>query len=158
MNTGIYGGSFTQNSMKLSLLRTPVYACHPIGTLNDNGDVIYRSYAPHDRYSEHMDMGEREFSFRITTEEPIACAAQIFNEKPRALSFYPSGEGVRADSSIVISNPNVLLSSLRKQDNKWKMTLYNAQDVACQVKVTLVKNNRTLSLHMEKHEMRMLEI
>ena len=58
INKGIYGGSFTNSTIKLSLLRTPIYAAHPIEE---------RQIAPHDRFIKHIDMGERSFSFRITT-------------------------------------------------------------------------------------------
>ena len=86
INRGIYGGSFTKSTIKLSLLRTPIYAAHPIEE---------RPIAPHNRFTKHIDMGERSFSFRITTESDIARAAQIYNEQPQLLSFFPSGEGER---------------------------------------------------------------
>ena len=38
-------------------------------------------------------MGERQFSFRITTEKNIDREAQVYNETPYLMSFFPSGEG-----------------------------------------------------------------
>lgn len=149
VNKGIYGGSFTEKTIKLSLLRTPIYAAHPIGE---------RQIAPHDRFIKHMDMGERNFSFRITTEENVAREAQIYNEQPQLLSFFPSGEGEKKGARAVIDNPEVLLSSLKRKDDKYIITLYNASDEENDACLTLPFLDKKMNLHFVKHEIKIIEI
>ena len=119
VNNGIYGGSFSENSIKLSLLRTPVYSAHPI---------YDRQIAPHNRFLDHIDMGERTFNFKLTTFEDNERKAQIFNEEPQIISFFPSGLGNAKSVSAKIDNPSVLLSSIRKSGEGYVATLYNSSD------------------------------
>lgn len=143
INRGTYGGSFTNSSIKLSLLRTPVYSAHPIRQ---------KQIAPHDKFLKHIDMGEREFSFRITIDSDIARQAQIYNEEPYLLSFFPSGAGTPADSVIHLDNPNVILSSIRKKDNDYELTLYNASDENSVAHISFA--NKNLKLDFIKHELK----
>ncbi len=147
VNNGIYGGSFTDSSIKLSLLRTPIYAAHPIGKLQ---------IAPHDRFIRHIDMGERHFSFRITTEKNIARQAQIYNEAPELMSFFPSGEGEKKNSVITIDNPEVILSSCRIHGDQYELHLYNAADHDNDAKVTILNSNT--ELHFRKHELKIVNV
>ena len=147
INGGTYGGSFTESSISLSLLRTPVYAGHPIGK---------RQLAPHDKYLDHIDMGERSFSFRITTDENIAREAQIFGEAPETLSFFPDGCGERAESFITVDNPKIILSSIRRGGEKTELTLYNATDLAQSAKIGL--QGKELCLDFKKHEIKFVEM
>ncbi|MBR1970553.1 MAG: alpha-mannosidase [Clostridia bacterium] len=148
VNRGIYGGSFTQSSIKLSLLRTPIYAAHPIEK---------RQIAPHNRFTKHIDMGERSFNFRITSEKDIAREAQIYNEQPQVLSFFPSGEGERKNSVISIDNPEIILSSVKKKDGKYVLTLYNATDKENGAQVLLIKENRKINVSLGKYELKQIE-
>lgn len=143
VNRGIYGGSFTDSSIKLSLLRTPIYSAHPI---ND------RQRAPHNRYVNHIDMGERSFSFRITTEKNIEREAQIFNESPYLMSFFPSGTGEKKESAVLIDNPEVILSSVRKNKNGFELTLHNFAEHENAAVVTF--GDKKLDLHFGKYELK----
>ncbi|MBE7024767.1 MAG: alpha-mannosidase [Ruminococcaceae bacterium] len=159
LNEGTYGGSFTENCMKLSLLRTPVYSAHPIGTLDADGEVRWkREYAPRDRFIDRIDTGKREFSFRLTAEENPSCAAQVFNEKPRALSFFPSGDGEKQESGIFIDNQDILLSSVRKKGDKFELTVYNSRDTDTEAVISFVKQNQKIKLAFVKHELKILEV
>jgi len=149
VNKGIYGGSFTESSIKLSLLRTPIYAAHPIED---------RQIAPHDRFIKHMDMGERCFSFRITTEKNIAREAQIYNEQPMLLSFFPSGDGEKKGSRVILDNPEVVMSSVKKRNGKYEITLYNASDYENDARLCVPVLKKELSLHFRKHEIKTIEI
>ena len=149
VNKGIYGGSFTPSAIKLSLLRTPTYATHPIEQ---------RQLAPHDRFINHIDMGERQFSFRITTEEHIEREAQIYNEAPQLLSFFPSGEGERKDRVIQIDNPEVMLSSFKKCRNGYELVLHNFSEKANEAQVWIPALEKTLELHFGKYELKTVQI
>lgn len=113
LNRGTYGGSFTDRTMKLSLLRTVTYSCHPIP---DGGFGSLRKLAPGSRMNDHVDMGERKFSYRITTAKNIDRQAQIFNEAPRTLSFFPGGSGEDMGSAVTVDAPEIVLSSVRDRE------------------------------------------
>lgn len=144
VNRGIYGGSFTRNTINLSLLRTPMYSAHPINQ---------RQIAPHDRFIKHIDMGERQFSFRITTEQNIAREAQIYNEAPQLLSFFPSGNGMKKESIVTIDNPNIILSSCKKGGDNYELTLFNTLDSEVDAKITLHLQNQEEKLHFLNYEL-----
>lgn len=75
----------------------------------------------------HIDMGERDFSFRLlVNEEFIDFEAEKFNQKPYVLSFFPSGLGEKRENPLVINNKNIILSALKKEDNGTLIRLYNS--------------------------------
>ena len=143
LNKGTYGGSFTNSTIKLSLLRTPIYSAHPI-----NG----RQIAPHDRFTKHIDLGERRFSFRITTEENVARAAQIYNEEPWLMSFFPSGEGEQKGSVITVDNPEIILSSFKKKNEGYELNLYNVSDKENDAEIIVM--GKKINLHFGRHELK----
>ncbi|MBQ6901814.1 MAG: alpha-mannosidase [Oscillospiraceae bacterium] len=149
VNKGIYGGSFTNSTIKLSLLRTPIYSAHPIGN---------RQIAPHNRFIKHIDMGERKFSFRITPESDIARQAQIYNEEPQLLSFFPSGDGSKSSSVIAIDNPHIILSSFKKKNNKYELTLFNASPRENTAEISLLKYNKNIKIEFKKYEIKQIQI
>lgn len=149
INNGTYGGSFSESEMRLSLLRTPVYSAHPIRD---------RQIAPHDRMHSHIDMGERQFSFRITTEDNIERESLLFNEAPRLLSFFPSGDGERKGKVMEIDNPNVILSSLRKSDTGYTLTLHNFSPEEQDAVINIYALGKEIPLHFGKYELKIFDI
>ena len=147
INNGTYGGFFSESTINISLLRTPIYAAHPIEG---------RQLAPHDRYLRHVDIGERFMSFRLTTDKDVARMAQVFNETPFAMSFFPSGEGDASGSLIEIDNPEVLLSSVKTVGDKYRLTLYNASDSNNDAVVKVM--GKSMNLSFTKHELKFIEI
>lgn len=121
LNHGTYGGSCRDNTMDISLLRTPVYSAHPIED---------RPIADSDCNHEHIDMGEREFSYRLTTEiDYVDALAEEYNQPLYALSFFPSGDGVKNDTRLEIDNHYLILSRYaRNDDNKKYVRIYNSSD------------------------------
>ena len=121
LNRGTYGGSCKGNELGISLLRTPVYSAHPI---------YDRPIAETDYSHEHIDMGEREFEYRLTTDinNPDA-QAEIYNQPVYALSFFPSGTGVRPETSVEITNKNFILTRYdRGENNALTLRIYNASE------------------------------
>lgn len=149
VNRGIYGGSFTRNSVKLSLLRTPIYAAHPIEK---------RQIAPHNRLVKHMDMGEREFSFRITTEKNIAKEAQVYNEAPQLLSFFPSGGGCERSSVVTLDHPDIILSSVKKKGEGYELVLFNTSEQERDAELNLIAEGEKMQLHFGKYELKIMTV
>lgn len=87
-NDCIYGSCVKDGALSLSLIRSAAYCAHPI---------FDRPLVPQDRYMPHMDLGESLFEFVIKcgrledVEDMIPRIADVLNEKPYALSYFPSG-------------------------------------------------------------------
>ncbi len=148
INRGIYGGSFENGAMKISLLRTPVYSAHPI---------LDREIAPKNRYIHHIDMGERHFSLRLTPYENIDAKALCYNEQPQILSFFPSGEGEPSASSVLCSSKDVLVSSYKQTQHGFFLHMFNASDKAQDANISIPKLGICESLHFDKFELKLLK-
>ncbi len=120
INKGTYGGSVDGNMLNISLLRTPVNSAHPIAD---------RPLADSDRSHDRIDIGERDFEFRITADTScIDMQAETFNQPVIALSFFPSGTKEKRDTAVEISNPDVILSRFCNDTDGLKIRLYNSAD------------------------------
>lgn len=88
---------------------------------------------PDDRFTPHMEMGERTYEFRLLAgeraqvEHRMAEIAAVFNEAPVALSFFPSGEDCEtAQSCIEINGPLQMTAFKRAADeNGYILRLFN---------------------------------
>ncbi|MBO5361239.1 MAG: alpha-mannosidase [Clostridia bacterium] len=120
INNGTHGGSVDGSKLCISLLRTPVYSAHPIGG---------RPLADTDRTHDRIDIGEREFGYRLTADTDFTdMQAQLFNEPCIALSFFPSGLGEIKETAIELDNNNVILTRLCKKDDGILLRLFNSTD------------------------------
>lgn len=134
INRGTYGGSADGNVLNITVLRTPVYLAHPIKE---------KALVEKNRYIEHIDMGERDFEFRITADtEHIDYAAEEFNMQPFALSFFPSGDGERNKTEINIDNKDIIMTRCAL-DGKGNLLIriYNTSEAPADAEVT-VDNNK----------------
>ena len=94
---------------------------------------------PSDRWSDHMEQGERRFSFRITagqaTDTDVARRALTFNEAPTVLSFFPKGGNTEAaipgdESFVTLSGNAVVMTALKPIDNGLAVRLFNPLNCA----------------------------
>jgi alpha-mannosidase len=116
INEGSYGSDFDQQTgeLRLSLLRSPGYAAHPIGT---------RPIMPQDRFSPRIDQGERHFRFWFKAgtaqerRENLDREALVHNEKPFALSFFPAGTGQSPESVLSFSDNLVQLAAFKQAED-----------------------------------------
>jgi hypothetical protein len=74
------------------------------------------------------------------------------------MSFFPSGEGEKADSVIKISNPAVILSSIRKEGDKFTLHLHNFDDKENAATVEIIPTGEKLELTFGKYELKFIEI
>ncbi len=124
INDCIYGSSCKNNTVRLTLLRSPAYSGHPIG---DNPILI------EDRYTPRIDQGERKFSFKVIFGDRKSLMKRVdrkaleFNEKPMVLTAYPSGEGEKPGKLLEISGKKISLQAFKKAEdgNGYIMRLYN---------------------------------
>ena len=137
LNRGTYGGSGGEGEISMTMLRTPVYSAHPIGE---------RTLAPHDRFLDHIDMGEREFEYRNTTEKSVDKEAELFNMPPYSIPFFPSGDGVNRDVSVKINNDNILLKTMQKRKDGIAVRLFNTQNSVNTTDVFVLGSSAKISL------------
>jgi alpha-mannosidase len=114
INDGTYGCDCLDGELRLSLLRSPGYSSHPIHD---------RPMMPQDRFSPHIDQGERFFRFWFqagTAADRMACVdreAHIHNEKPFALSYYPHGGGATLPPAILLDSQTVQLTAFKRAED-----------------------------------------
>ncbi len=110
INDGIYGSDFSVDGLRLTLLRSAGYCAHPIGD---------RRILPQDRYMPRIDQGERLYRFWLDGGKAadrlskIDREAMVANEKPYALSFFPSGLGDAPTQFVKISDGVVQMTAAK---------------------------------------------
>jgi alpha-mannosidase len=110
INDGSYGSDFAEGELRLSLLRSAAYAAHPIGE---------RPLVLQDRYTERIDQGERLYRFWFTPGSRkerllrVDREALVRNEVPFAISFNPSGHGVKPQVGVTLSDDIVQMTALK---------------------------------------------
>ena len=116
INNGVYGSDFSRNGLRLTLLRSPAYSAHP--------DLVDGTiYIPPDRYTPRIDQGERVFRFWFDGGkarqrlEKIDRQALVKNEKPFALSFFPSGKGKNPKPLAVLSDDVVQITTIKQAES-----------------------------------------
>lgn len=137
LNNGTYGGSGGDGEISVTLLRTPVYSAHPIKK---------RQIAPHDRFLDHIDMGEREFEYRLTTEKAVDKEAELFNMPPYSIPFFPSGNGKIKNISVEIDNDKILLTTMQKEEDGILIRLFNTQNSTNTSNISVFGVNTKISL------------
>lgn len=114
INDGIYGSDYRYGEIRLSLLRGAGYCAHPI---------LDRPIQVQDRFLPRIDQGERRYTFwlnagdRVTRRESVDREAAARNEKPYALSFFPSGEGELPVRPVVLEDGVVQVSAVKKEED-----------------------------------------
>lgn len=130
MNNGVYGSAFddTDDSLKLTLLRSPSYCAHTI-----EGRITM----PQDRYMPYIEQGERDFSFQIAFGEKqqlldkASRKAQEFNMQPVLMSFYPRGKGELPRCPISLLDTDIInITAFKKADegDGYLIRLFNPTD------------------------------
>lgn len=120
INNGVYGSSCDGGVLRLTLLRSPAYSGHPIGD---------REIVPQDRFTPRLDQGERLFHFWLNAgpaDERLAAVdreAIVHNERPMALSFFPSGRtrpqgaGDKLGAFVTLSDGVIQMSALKRSED-----------------------------------------
>jgi len=114
INDGVYGCDSRRGDLRISLLRSPAYSA---AFLEDKIPL------PDDRYSPRIDQGERVFRFwfnggrsaeRMTK---VDREALVKNEKPVALSFFPSGAGKKPEPLAILTDDAVQIAAMKKAED-----------------------------------------
>ncbi|MBO5070860.1 MAG: hypothetical protein J6C37_10955, partial [Roseburia sp.] len=119
LNKGTYGGSAKDNMLNITLLRTPIYAAHPIPD---------RPISDPDRCHDRIDMGEREFEYRLTCDmAKVDALAEMYNQPVYALTFFPSGQGEKQDTTVLLDSEEIILTAYKKVEGGRLVRLFHAK-------------------------------
>lgn len=122
INDCIYGSSFKEGVIKLSLLRGAGYCVHPMPDKPFFSDYMY---------VDRIDQGERNFNFKFTlaNEEQLENIAGVFNQKPFALNIFPCEKAKIEGEALCLQldNPNISLSAFKKEykGDRFVVRLFN---------------------------------
>ena len=154
-NDGSYGSDYCNAELRLSLMRSPAYSAHPVG---DNPIM------PPDRYSPRIDQGERLFRFWLNAGpqerrlEEVDREALVRNEKPMALSFFPSGTGQPVAPGPRLSDRVIQLTALKQaEDGKgFLVRLFNPTAQPRKTTLTLPALGHKKRVSLKPYEIRSL--
>ena len=111
INDATYGFDFAGGELRLSLLRSPAHAGHPV----DDVTPIVRQ----DRFEPRVDQGEHRFRFWLNAGPAAARLravdreATAKSEAPMALGVCPRGGGRKARPTVVFSDDAVQLGAMK---------------------------------------------
>lgn len=114
VNDGTYGSDFSEDGLRLTLLRSPAYSAHPIHD---------RPLVPQDRYTPRIDQGERLFRFWFDGGDAkermdmIDREALVRNEKPYVISFFPAGIGTEPKPFAVLSDDVAQMAAAKRAED-----------------------------------------
>ena len=114
VNDGTYGSDYSTNGLRLTLLRSAGYSCHP----HDRSVST-----PPGRFSPRTEQGERMFRFWFNAGKiaerikHIDREALVRNEKPYALSFFPSGSGKKTKPFAILSDDVIQIAAIKQAEN-----------------------------------------
>ena len=114
INDGVYGSDFSKDGLRLTLLISPAHTSHPDG----KGGV----FLPQDRHINRIDQGVRVFRFwfngskKVERLEKIDREALVKNEKPFALSFFPSGTGKKVKPLAILNDDVVQITAIKRAE------------------------------------------
>jgi alpha-mannosidase len=115
VNDCTHGFDFADGELRVSLLRAPAYAGHPV----DDVTPIVRQ----DRYEPRVDQGVHTFRFWLRggpASERLSAVdreSAVRTDGLMALSFFPSGHGRPAIPGIVIEDDAVRLGALKMSED-----------------------------------------
>ncbi len=157
INDGIYGSDFSEEGLRLTLLRSPAYSCHPFEE---------RVMIDDDRFIPRIDQGERLYHFwfnagpagrRLTR---IDREALTRNEKPYAVSFFPSGAGKRTKPIARLSDNVIQVMAVKKaeKNNTFIIRLFEPTGRARKTVLSLPFIGKKRTLFFKKFEIKTLRI
>jgi len=157
INDGTYGSDFSDKGLRLTLLRSPAYSCASV----EEGEPIAS-----DRFSPRIDQGERIFKFWFNAGKAterlrfIDREALVKNERPFALSFFPSGQGRKPKPLAVLSDNVVQITTIKRAEksNALIVRLYEPTGKSRSTVLSLPCLRRKIKVDLGGFEVKTLKI
>ncbi len=150
-NNCIYGNSYNDGNIELSLVRGIGYCVHPI---------YDRPLMPEGRYIRRADQGEISYSFRLCVckENELERLATEFNQRPYALNVFPIKTDIEETiAEIKLTNKNITLVTLKKSElvDGYILRLINNYSKPASTRVYI--DDRFIDLEFGKYEVKTVE-
>lgn len=155
INTGTYGFSANEQILYITLMHSAGFCAHPIG----DRDII-----PQDRYTPHMDLGERVFDFVLTAgndriKEDIPRKSAITNEQPVSLSFYPPQGKKKPLPLVVAKGDNVEIPAVFKNENgSITVRVFNPFNRTTDIQLDFPIYKRTINTILNPYEIKTFKV
>ncbi|MFC2097062.1 glycoside hydrolase family 38 C-terminal domain-containing protein [Bacteroidota bacterium] len=158
INDGTYGFDYNDGELRLSMLRSPAYAGHPV---DDVTPIVLQ-----DRFEHRIDQGERTFRFWFNAGEKetdfatVERRSSIINEGIMAVCCYPSGKGNKVLPNIVLSNNEIRLGALKMaEDNNWLIIrLFEPSGKSQKTRITIPRLNVEFESHLMASEIKSIAV
>src|SRR5699024_103816 len=105
--------------ISLTLIKSSCYSALTLGN---------RPLVPSGRWLQHIDIGLREFDFWLNPVGDEYRRADIHNQKPYVLSYFPSGLGEKVESFYELDNPRIQLSAFYQHNGSYTVRLFCGSD------------------------------
>ena len=143
--SGLHSASKKGKNLYLTLLNGASYCAHPTWD--------YLPLTPKGRYDAGIEQGTHDFSIRMGVNNIDECEriAKEFNEPVYGTIFFPHGDGKVDKDVILLSNPNIVISALkRRNDGTFLIRLYNGSFSSADTELDIkgMKKN----IHFKKFE------
>ena len=143
--SGLHSASKKGKNLYLTFLNGASYCAHPTWD--------YLPLTPKGRYDAGIEQGSHDFSLRVEVNKMEECErlAKEFNEPEYGTLFFPHGDGKVAKEMIILSNPNIVISALkRRNDGTYLIRLYNGSfsSDSTELNIKGIKKN----IHFKKFE------
>lgn len=158
INDGIYSSDFSNDELRLTLLRSPAYSAHP--------DCCGIVGIPQDRYSPRADQGQRVFRLWLNAGgvskrlSSIDREALVKNERVHALSFFPSGAGNKPKPLAILDDDVVQMTAFKKSEkgNCFIVRLFEPTGKKRSVQLSLPVISKKMKITLDKFEIKTLKI
>lgn len=144
VNQTTFGFDHSDGELRLSLLRSPAYAGHPV----DDITPIVRQ----DRFTQRMDQGEHLFRFRINAG-PISerlgsvdLESRLLNNSFMSLCCFPSKRGKSPKNSVILSTKAIRLAALKKAENDDRLIIRLFETTGTAIQATIMIPSLDLSI------------
>ena len=152
------GFDVTEQAVRLSLLRSPAYAGHPVDAVTP--------IVKQDRFEPREDEGLHTFRFwlagglRHERLDAIDSESAARTSEPMALNVFPTGSGRALPPAVVIDDPAVRLAALKLADTDGRLVvrLFESTGAARQTTVHLPALNLDVNVRLASFELKTLAI
>lgn len=152
INKTTYGFDVRNGELRISMLRGPAYAGHPVDGKNH---IVLQ-----DRHVTRIDQGQHEFRFWLNggaAEDRLQCIEQealVKNQGIPALTAYPSGNGELPDPAVQLTDSVIVLTAFKQSELGQGMVarLYNPTDTVRKTKLNSPILDRDVSISLNPFE------
>lgn len=151
-NSGVHSSNKKGKNLYMLLLNGSCYCAHPTGPLGKN--ILPRE----DVFTPNIELGYHLFNFRLGVNKFEECdrLAQEFNHQPYVVEYYPHGDGNTIKETVTVSNPNVVITALKKRKyGGYLFRVYNSNSKPASTVVSILGNKKTIKL--KKYEFKTYE-